>query len=110
LVYFGEPREACKKGGKASSGACPLVYFGEPREACKKGQDFHSQDIALTLWAMAKTSMQAPDAFETLHSGGWRNTRTKGSEEMEEGKGEEAGTTDTFPMDSTSVAFHEFLG
>ena len=88
----------------------PAVFKALHAEACKKGQDFHSQDIALTLWAIAKTSMQAPDAFETLHSGGWRNKTTKGSEEMEEGKGEEAGTTDTFPMDSTSVAFHEFLG
>ena len=79
-------------------------------EACRKGQDLHSQDIAPTLWAMAKTSIRAPDAFETLHSGGWRNMTTKGSEEMEEGKGEEASTTVTFPMDSTPVAFHEFLG
>ncbi len=88
----------------------PTIFKAPYAEACKKGQDFHSQDIALTLWAMAKTSMQAPDAFETLHPGGLRNNATKRSEEMEEGKGEEAGTTVTFPMDSTSVAFHEFLG
>ena len=34
--------------------------------AAQKVQDFNVQEIANTLWAMAKTGTQAPDVFEGL--------------------------------------------
>ena len=34
--------------------------------AAEKVQDFNAQEIANTLWAMAKTGTQMPDVFEAL--------------------------------------------
>ena len=35
-------------------------------EAAQKVQDFNAQEVANTLWAMAKTGTQTPDVFEAL--------------------------------------------
>ena len=44
----------------------PDVFEALCAEASRKVQDFNAQEIANTLWVMAKTGTQMPDVFEGL--------------------------------------------
>ena len=42
------------------------VFDSLRRAAAAKVQDFNAQDLANTLWAMAKTSRVLPEVFDSL--------------------------------------------
>ena len=44
----------------------PGVFEALCIAAAQKVQDFNAQNVANTLWAMAKTGTQMPDVFEAL--------------------------------------------
>ncbi len=44
----------------------PDVFEALCTAGVQKVQDFNAQEIANTLWAMAKTGTQTPDVFEAL--------------------------------------------
>ncbi len=44
----------------------PQPFSSACRAAADQGQDFNAQEVAITLWAMAKTSGVRPEVFDSL--------------------------------------------